>query len=53
MGNHKPAALMILEHIGHEGIEAQHIAILSEQLNLLDANRPCDLPVRVNVRLRQ
>ena len=53
MGNHEPTALIILEHIGHEGIEAQRAAVLSEQFNLFDANRPCELSVRVNVRLRR
>jgi hypothetical protein len=43
MGNHEPAALVILEYVGHEGIEDQDIAFLSEKLNLLDPNRPCAL----------
>jgi hypothetical protein len=29
MRDHQPAALMILEYVGHEGIEAQDIPVLS------------------------
>src|SRR2546430_574031 len=49
----EPAAAPVLEHVRHEGVEAQRIAVLAQQLYLLGTDGPRDVATGVNVRFRQ
>ena len=53
VGNHEPTTVPLFEHVRNEGIEAQRIAVLAQQLHLLDPDGPRHLPVDVNAGFRQ
>jgi hypothetical protein len=47
----KPLPAFVLENVGHEGIEAYGLAVLTQQLDPFHAYGPCRLSIDANVRL--
>ena len=50
VGHQEPPAVLLLEHVRYESIEAESFAVLAQELHLLDTDGPRDLSISANVR---